>query len=376
MEYVFERARDERIVFVIDEYPCLANSDKSVSSVLQAAIDRHQAHSRLFLILCGSSMSFMERQVLGYESPLYGRRTAQYKIHPFDYATSAQMHPNYSHEEKITLYGVTGGIPEYLSRIDTELTVFENIKELFFNPAGRLFEEPMSLLKQELKMPEIYNAIISAIATGSSKLNEIATKTGLETSQTSKMLSTLIALGIVKKESPIIAAKSKKSIYALGDLMFKFWYRFVLPEQSRINAGLGEAACREVFDGQLNSHLGNAFEEVAKQYMWNMLKKGKSPLQFKNIGRWWGNNPQTRNEEEIDFIAYAEGGAIFGECKWKNARTDISTLDDLKRKASMFDGFGEKRFMLFSKSGFTDSLINETQKDRTVILCNLADLFM
>ena len=68
IEYVFERARTERIIFAIDEYPYLAGSDLSVSSVLQAAIDKYQADSKLFLILCGSSMSFMENQVMGYEA--------------------------------------------------------------------------------------------------------------------------------------------------------------------------------------------------------------------------------------------------------------------------------------------------------------------
>ena len=376
VEYVFEKAKNERIVFVIDEYPYLANSDKSVSSILQAAIDKHQERSRLFLILCGSSMSFMEKQVLGYESPLYGRRTAQFKILPFDYHTSAKMHPCFSYEEKITLYSITGGIPEYLSRIDTNLTVFENVCELFFNPSGRLFEEPSSLLKQELKIPETYNAIISAIATGSSKLNEIATKTGMETSQASKMLSTLISLGIVKKESPVTFAKSKKTLYILSDLMFKFWYRFVLPEQSRINAGLGEEACKEMFDEQLNSHIGNAFEEAAKQYMWIMQKKDLLPIPFKNIGRWWGSNPVTRTEEEVDIIACNGVRAIFGECKWKNAKTETGILENLKRKASLFSCFDELHYMLFSKSGFTEELKRKSRDDRFVTLYCLVDMFL
>ena len=232
------------------------------------------------------------------------------------------------------------------------------------------------MLKQELKMPETYNAIISAIATGSSKLNEIATKTGLETSQSSKMLSTLITLGIVKKESPVVSAKYKKTIYALSDLMFKFWYRFVLPEQSRINAGLGRAVCKEVFEGQLNSHIGYAFEEVAKQYMWIMQKRDKIPVPFKDIGRWWGQSKATRAEEEIDFIAHSGQAAIFGECKWKNAKTDMSTLENLQRKADLFDNFSEKHYMLFSKSGFTGSLIKKAREDQSVILNNLADICM
>ena len=231
-----ERARTERIIFVIDEFPYLATSDKAASSILQAAIDKHQENSKLFLILCGSSMSFMENQVLGHKSPLYGRRTAQYKLKPFDYMESGEMLSGFSNKEKIILYGVTGGIPEYLARIDNALSLQKNIQALFFDPSGRLFEEPANLLKQELKIPETYNAIIAAIAGGSSKLNEIATKAGIETSQCSKMLSTLIGLGIVRKEYPITETKSKKSLYILNDWMFVFWYRFVLPDISRFRS--------------------------------------------------------------------------------------------------------------------------------------------
>ena len=375
IEYVFECAKNERIIFAIDEYPYLANSDKSVSSILQAAIDRRQSDSKLFLILCGSSMSFMEKQVLGYESPLYGRRTAQYKLQPFDYLESAEMLSGFSNEEKITLYSMTGGIPEYLSRIDNSLTVRENAQALFFNSSGRLFEEPSNLLKQELKMPETYNAIIAAIAGGSSKLNEIAAKADIETSQCSKMLSSLISLGFVRKEYPVTEVKSKKSIYILDDWMFVFWYRFVQPEISRITAGLGADVCEEVFAEQLSSHTGRAFEECAKQYMWRALKGKKLPVSFKKIGRWWGNNPKERREEEIDFIAFSGEEALFGECKWRSAQIGEDTLYDLARKAKLFPRFEDVSYILFSRSGFTDALTEKASRHSDTLLISIDDMF-
>jgi AAA+ ATPase superfamily predicted ATPase len=375
VDYVFEYAKRERVIFAIDEYPYLANSDKSVSSVLQAAIDKNQADSKLFLILCGSSMSFMEKQVLGYKSPLYGRRTAQYKLLPFDYLESAEMLPGFNNEEKIILYSVTGGLPEYLFRIDNKLSLQENVRELFFAPSGRLFEEPVNLLKQELKIPETYNAIIAAIAEGRNKLNEIATKADIETSQCSKMLATLIGLGLVRKEYPITEAKSKKSIYILDDWMFIFWYRFVQPELSRITAGLGETVCGEVFAEQLSSHTGRAFEECAKQYMWRILKDKKLPVSFRKIGRWWGNNPKERREEEIDFIAFYGEKAVFGECKWRNAQTGEDTLKELQRKSGLFAGFTSIHYMLFSKSGFTDTLRQRAARQGNITLVGVEDMF-
>jgi AAA+ ATPase superfamily predicted ATPase len=376
VDYVFERAKKERIIFAIDEYPYLANSYGAASSILQAAIDKYQSDSKLFLILCGSSMSFMESQVLGYKSPLYGRRTAQYRLRPFDFLESAEMLTGFNSEEKITLYSITGGIPEYLSRIDNKLSLRENVQGLFFDTSGRLFEEPANLLKQELKMPETYNAIIGAIADGRSKLNEIATGAGIETSQCSKMLSTLIGLGLIRKEYPVTETKSKKSIYVLDDWMFIFWYRFVRPELSRITAELGETVCGEVFAEQLSDHTGRAFEECAMQYMWRALKGKKLPVSFKRIGRWWGSNPKERREEEIDFIAFSDEKAIFGECKWRNEQIGDDTLEKLERKAELFSRFTNAHFMLFSKSGFTASLKRRAKKQKNITLIGIEDMFV
>ena len=111
LEYIDQLAKNrERIVIAIDEFPYLAASYPAISSMIQSHIDHCWKESRLFFILCGSSMSFMEEQVLGYKSPLYGRRTAQFKIHPFTYFEAKEMLSSYTNEEQAVLYGVTGGI--------------------------------------------------------------------------------------------------------------------------------------------------------------------------------------------------------------------------------------------------------------------------
>ena len=375
VEYVFETAKNERTVFVIDEFPYLANNYPAASSILQAIIDFYQAESKLFLILCGSSMSFMEEQVLGQKSPLYGRRTAQYKLLPFDYRNSGKMLPGFSNIEKIIIYSVTGGIPEYLSRIDNGISLQDNIHDLFFDTSGRLFEEPSNLLKQELKIPETYNAIITAIADGNSKLNEISVNVDIETSQCSKMLSTLINLGIVRKEYPVTDVKSKKSIYLLNDWMFVFWYRFVRPELSRISAGFGKTVCDGVFYSQLNSHTGKTFEECAIQYLWSLQKNDVSPVAFKKAGRWWGNNPKERREEEIDVMAYTDDKAIFCECKWKNTQIGVDIYEELKRKTELFRIFNDVYYMLFSKSGFTEALRKKAAEHGKIFLVDVDDMF-
>lgn len=181
LEYVFKLSENERLILAIDEYPYVARSSKSLASTLQLLIDKYKDNSKLMLILCGSSMSYMEDQVLAYKAPLYGRRTAQLKILPFDFEETCHYFKNFSNEDKALIYGVVGGTPQYLLQMDDRLSIEENIKNTYLNPVSFLYEEPMNLLKQEVREPAIYTAIITAIAGGASRMSEISGKVGEDT---------------------------------------------------------------------------------------------------------------------------------------------------------------------------------------------------
>jgi len=318
-------------------------------------------------------MSFMENQVLGYKSPLYGRRTAQFKITPFNFFESLPFFDGFEKEDKAILYGVTGGIPEYLIKINRNKTVRENIIDLFLTTSGHLHEEPASLLKQELREPAVYNGIIEAIAKGASRLNEIATKCGLESNKCAKYLKTLISLGIVRKEISVTETTSKRSIYLLDDMMFRFWYRFVFPNMSGITSGLGNAIYEHEVKENLTTYMGLAFEEICKQYIVEEAKRDKLPFLIGKIGRWWGNNPKEKRQEEIDILAYRKDDAIFGECKWTKTPVDIDVLNDLRAQAAMFP-FKNKWFWLFAKTGFTDRVIQEAKRQNSIRLVTLDEM--
>jgi len=371
LEAIQKKAENEKIVFVIDEYPYFARSYSPISSILQHAIDQKFQHMNIMIILCGSSMSFMEHKVDGYKSPLYGRRTGQLKVLPLDFNTSKSFLPNFDKQEQAVLYGITGGIPKYLLQVRNNETLDENIKRIFLKPHGLLFEEPGNLLKQELREPAVYNAIINAIATGSSKLNEIVTKIDTESfdsAKCNKYMKTLINLHIVRKELPILdKPTSKKSIYRLNDGMFRFWYRFVYPNISQIAFDAGEMVYSYVKD-RISDFMGEVFEDICKQYLWQENIAKRLPFTFSDCGRWWGNNAILKSEQEIDLLAYnkAENKAMFCECKWSNEQVDSRVLDDLIEKASMFN-YENKYYVLFSKSGFKED-VKKRASDRVVLV--------
>lgn len=372
LEYVFELAKTKRIVLVIDEYPYVARASKSLASTLQLLIDKNKDASKLFLILCGSSMSYMEDHVLAYKAPLYGRRTAQFKINPFEFLEACRYFENFSDEDKALAYGIVGGTPQYLMQLDDKLSIEENIKNTHLNPSSSIFEEPTNLLKQEVREPAIYNAVITAIATGSSKMNEISNKIDEDTSVCATYIKNLITLGIVKKESPYGKKSTRKTIYSIEDNMFHFWYRFVPENTSIISRGAVDLAYSRIAP-ELSSYMGSVFEDICKQYLWKLLLEGKCAVNFTDLGRWWGANPKTKSQEEIDIMGTDKDTALFAECKWTNEKVDLGVLETLVERSTLFN-YKRTHFYLFAKAGFTKGCIDRANEMGNVTLVTYEDM--
>ena len=372
LEYVFELAKTKRIILVIDEYPYVARADKGLASTLQLLIDKNKNSSKLFLILCGSSMSYMEDHVLAYKAPLYGRRTAQLKIKPFDFWEVCRCFPKLPNLDKALIYGIVGGTPQYLMLLDDNLSMEENIKNTYLNPSSPIFEEPNNLLKQEVREPAIYNAIITAIAAGSSKMNEISGKINENTSVCAIYIKNLITLGIIKKEAPYGEKSSRKTIYSIEDNMFRFWYRFVPENTSIISRGAADLAYKRISPA-LSSYMGGIFEDICKQYLWKLLLAGKCAVNFNSLGRWWGTNPKTKSQEEIDIMGADKDSALFGECKWTNEKIDLGVLEALTQRSTLFR-CQKPYFYLFAKTGFTTGCIAQAAKTGNVALVSYEDM--
>lgn len=358
--YVNEASRP--VIFIIDEYPYLAKSSTGVSSILQRVIDKKYLHlDNLMLILTGSSMSFMEEQVLGYESPLYGRRTGQIKLSALNYKDSKAFMPHYDDMDFLTIYGITAGIPLYLSMMDENLSLKENIIEHVLRKNSFLYEEPSNLLMQELRTPNKYNDIIKAIATGSTEPNEISDKAGVEANKLTNYLKSLMELNIVEKQFPLTRIAKRKPIYKISDGLFRFWYRYAPKYRNFIESGKSALIWKEI-EEDLPVFTSFVFEEVCRK--WILEKNGENEIPFlvSEVGSWWGNNPLIKNSsaqaEEVDIIGIGldEKDLLVGECKWQNKPVDYSVAEKLIYRSGFFP-YHNKALFIFSKMGFTDSLI-------------------
>ena len=366
----------ERVIFVIDELPYLAKADDSIPSRLQHLLDHDWANTELFLILCGSSMSFMEKDVLSEKSPLFGRRTAQLRIDPLSYLDTARFHPELSNQDNALIYGITGGVPHYINKLDVTGSIKDALLENLLDTSSYLFEEPENLLKQELREPAVYNAIITAIANGATRQNEIADKAGLERSVCSKYLKVLTNLGIIHRIEPVVNKSSRKSFYRITDHFFRFWYRFVPGNMMAISAGTIGRTYEASVGSYLSVYMGLVFEDICRQYL--IMHPEKLPFPISEIGEWWGAHPVKKKEIQLDIVAVSAKANntrsgrqyIIGSCKYKNEEIGTDELDLLHDYASVFTNGDDTCFYyIFSKFGFTKGLKDLANEGQVVLIC-------
>ena len=347
-----EQLGNQRLILVIDEYPYAAAANKSLNSILQHIIDYDFKETNIFLILCGSSMSFMEDQVLGEKSPLFGRRTGQLKINPLDYYDAAKFYPSASNEDKIKYYVTIGGTPYYLSLIDNSLSFEENIKELYFEISGYLLNEGILLMKQEFREPANYNAVLQAIASGMRTPNEIIGFTKLESSLVSKYLTVLQELNYVIRIIPFGAnpLKGKISQYQITENFIAFWYRYVFSAKSEIERGSG-IIFHELAMENLPEFIGHIFEEITRQYLRRLNQNRKLPFVAKTFGTWWGKDKQG-NVQDIDIIleSATSKGLIIGECKWREDFRLAPVLEKLNHRVNHFNQYICHKYLFTKKA--------------------------
>lgn len=365
-------SQKSKAVIVIDEFPYMVKNNSAIPSILQKLWDEELKQANVMLILCGSAMSFIEKEILAEKNPLYGRATGILKMQAMDFYEAQQFFPNYSIEDKITVYAVLGGIPHYLKQFTDKVSVAENITRNILNRGSVLYSEVEFLMRQELRETSVYNAIIEAVALGNTKLNDIYQKTQIEKSKLSVYLKNLLELGILCREFPVDAnvkeqANAQRGLYKVTDNFFKFWYAFGFPNLSELEAGEAEGICQYVVMPELERYTSYVFEDVCQQYLRKQNRKKDLPFYFTKLGRWWNKT------DEIDIMAtdYQQTQFILGECKYKRSVVDVKDIKHFLEKKVAQD---KKIFYyFFSKSGYTNQAVVYA-KEHDVRLVTLSEL--
>lgn len=364
-QYLSEKTND-RFVLAVDEYPYLVESDKSIGSLFQKGWEEYLKTSKVFLIVSGSSISMMESEALSYKSPLFGRRTGQALINPLTFNQAWQFFPEKNFDDFLSTYTVCGGMPAYLLEIDKNISFEENIKENIFKKTSFLYNEVEFILKEELREHKNYLSILRSVSSGKTKFGEISNDTGLEKNVLTKYINTLIRLRLIEKEVPATEdnlQKSKQGIYKISDNFLRFWFYYVFPYKSDLEIERYDEVSRKIKE-TFGGIKALVYENVCRELLSEFRDKLFS---FERIGRWW------KKGEEIDIVGLNDKTKeiIFGECKWSDNPVDVGVYFDLKRKSEEVEWNKGKRkeyFVLFSKTGFTQKMIDLAKKDKVFLV--------
>lgn len=358
---------DGPFVVALDEFSYLVEEDESVPSVFQTIVDDVLDGTGISLVLLGSSISMMEEGVLSYESPLYGRRTGQWRLEPLTVGEAAGFFPSSDPTELIRAYGVVGGIPAYLEQFDDGIDLLSNIERHVLSKGAFLYEEPEFLLRQELREPTTYMSILEAIARGASRVTEIANEIDRDASSLSRYLQNLGRLALVERETPVTDPDGR-GVYRLTDQYLRFWFRYVLPNRATLEQGHTEPVRQSIAE-TLPTHVSRTFEDVCQQ----AVRTPAFPVDCSRVGRWW------YDEMEVDVAGVNEHAntLLLGECKWTADPVGIDVLSDLETITPDVRWHGTDRtvvYALFAKAGFTTELTTAADQRDDVHLFTAADV--
>ena len=354
--YISKKKLEKKVVIIIDEFQYLAKTDKSIPSQFQYIVDELIKTGNIHLILCGSIISMMYEQTLSYRSPLYGRRTSAIKLEALKFAYLREFFPDKKSHELIELYSILDGVPKYLEMFRESHDIFDAIEKNILSKDAYLYDEPRYILQNEVSEPVTYFTILETIAGGDHKIGNIAGRLGKNVQNITSFIARLIDLDILYKEVPVTEQnpqKSKKGLYFIRDNFFRFWFLYVLPYKSQLELGNTKYVLKKV-EENFNEFVSKAFEEIAIEY----TLAEYAPLK---CGRWWSGG------EEIDVVGVCEESLIVGECKYSNKKVGIDILRQLQNRARKIESkLPVKKYLLFSKSGFTDELLLAAEKENNI----------
>lgn len=368
----------EKKILVIDEFPYLVKTNPAFPSVLQNAWDEILKDSGVMLILSGSLIGMMQKHALSYDSPLYGRRTAQIRLSPLPF-TDVYAAQDLPFDKAVEQYAVTGGVPKYLEFFDDGRTLEEQLKDTVLSKSGFLYEEPNFLLKSESVTAVNYFSIIKVIADGNHKLSKIAGVLGQETSGLTQYLATLTDLGFVEKRTPITEKnpeRSRKGLYFIADNFIRFWFRYVYPFKGELELDNMQIVLEEIHKDFTEKFVAFAYEDICRDIFTELCKNGMISFVPSRIGAYWLNDFAGDTEIDVMAVDHQHKRLFAGECKYHTKPVDVNVYFALKEKVvgameihKAFPGY-DIFYGLFSKSGFTQRLQNMAAENTNLLLIN------
>lgn len=357
--YFGNQAEQEPLVIVLDEFQWMWSAQPALDSIIQRHWDRWQREAiRTTLILSGSALTLMER-LLDHGSPLFGRADYRPLIAPLDYRYASEFaDPTQGGEENLRRYAVLGGTPQYQVWAGGG-PALQVIRDRILAKGESLYEEPLHLLREEQQIRDYgtYFSIIAAIANGATRFNEIGQQAHVARNLDT-MLGRLEELAYIEKRRPVeLKPSEKRTSYRICDPFFRFWFRYVFPNRSRLERGRVDEVLTEI-EADLDNFMGLAFEDCCREFVDRYATTDWLPS-CEVLGAWWSR----KGDVEIDIAGMNDGRyVLLGSCKWSKSMS-IHELDELiGDRNHLGDRAAQAQLALFAR-GFTDELIERAGRE-------------
>lgn len=354
-QQVARLAKDERLCLVLDEFTYLLAVEPGIAAMLQNAWDHHLSQSNVFMILSGSHIGMMQRELLSYQAPLYGRATSRMLLSPLPFKETRHFFTDYLPDQRVAVYAMLGGIPAYWEMFDPGMSLDHNIRSQFLSGINLLHDEPRLLLQDFVSQLHNYVAILRALAHGYRTPKEIARYSGLNDRHLSMYLSNLIDTGFVERRVPVTQSPSSRlGRHFIVDPFLRFYFRFLSHRQSQLALGVQDQSLSEIKQHLVDFIGANTWEELCREWLLRASMFGQLPFSPDQIGSAWTRNAQV----DVMGINRMEKTLILGECKWGRHRIGRDVLLGLIGKTDEFipkEGDWRVFYLLFARAGWSDS---------------------
>jgi AAA+ ATPase superfamily predicted ATPase len=343
---------------VIDEFTYLVRNNPALTSLIQKLWDHRLSKiDRLRLVLTGSLVGMMEREVISYQAPLYGRATSLLRLRPLPYASLIELFPDRAADERVAIYAATGGVPAYLNLFTRTGSFVTALQRECLIPGSIMLGDPAVMLHEQLKEPQSFESILSSMANGYHKWGEIAKMAGVTETSLGHYLRILEELELIERRDPIFAnPEGKKGQYYIRDHFMQFYYRFLVPHLSKIDRGYLDVVVDQIYQ-DLRSFIGTyVFEELCRE--WTLAAGAAGQLSFdpEDVGSYWQQYRGQGVQLDVVAVNQRQKKLLIGECKWGKDTISRSILTDLIQRSQRMPQVSEGwqvQYALFSREGFT-----------------------
>jgi AAA+ ATPase superfamily predicted ATPase len=325
-------SRERRLALFVDEVTYLLDANPDFAGILQKAWDQWLSNSNLILALSGSQMGLMQKQILSYQAPLYGRATAQLELQPLPFGMATDYFPEYTSAERVGLYAMWGGVPAYWERLDPNLSVLENLSEQLLPANALILDEPRLLLQDFINDPYNYVGILRAITYGAQSAGDIVKRTGLDKGHVSKYLSILRDTGFVSREVPVteLGTDSRRGRYLVTDPYLRFFYRFLSADQSKLALGEQQQVLTSINNSMPQFIQIYTWRELCQEWLLRASARGAIPVPVERVGSEW------KRSYTIDVVGInqAEKSLVLGASIWNEDPADSAPLKELVKRTT------------------------------------------